>query len=55
MEDRMVKVNALPEPPIVEEYSGVEFPPDFERVASVVSRLLAFCVAQGSPRKSAPR
>jgi serine phosphatase RsbU (regulator of sigma subunit)/anti-sigma regulatory factor (Ser/Thr protein kinase) len=47
MEDRMVKVSALPEPPIVEEYSGVEFPPDFERVASVVSRLLAFCVAQG--------
>jgi serine phosphatase RsbU (regulator of sigma subunit)/anti-sigma regulatory factor (Ser/Thr protein kinase) len=47
MEDRMVKIAAVPGPTVIEEYSGVEFPPDFERVASVVGRLLAFCVAQG--------
>ena len=47
MEDRLVKVSAAPEARIVEEYSGVEFPPEFERVASVVAKLLAFCAAQG--------
>jgi len=29
----MVKITAMTEPPIYREYSGVEFPPDFERVA----------------------
>ena len=47
MEDRMVEMNVVPGPPIVEEYFGVEFPPDFERVAFVVARLLTFCLEQG--------
>jgi serine phosphatase RsbU (regulator of sigma subunit)/anti-sigma regulatory factor (Ser/Thr protein kinase) len=47
MEDRMVKVDAPAEPPIVEEFCGVEFPPEFERVASVVAKLLAYCLTQG--------
>jgi serine phosphatase RsbU (regulator of sigma subunit)/anti-sigma regulatory factor (Ser/Thr protein kinase) len=47
MEDRMVQVSSGPSPPVIEEYSGVEFPPEFERVAAVVAKLLAFCFAQG--------
>jgi anti-sigma regulatory factor (Ser/Thr protein kinase) len=47
MEDRVVKISPTPETHIVEEYSGVEFPPEFERVAAVVAKLLAFCGAQG--------
>jgi serine phosphatase RsbU (regulator of sigma subunit)/anti-sigma regulatory factor (Ser/Thr protein kinase) len=47
MEDRLVEMKPASEAPVVEEYSGVEFPPEFERVAAVVAKLLAFCVAQG--------
>jgi serine phosphatase RsbU (regulator of sigma subunit)/anti-sigma regulatory factor (Ser/Thr protein kinase) len=47
MEDRVVQMKAAPEARLVEEYAGVEFPPDFECVAAVVSRLLGFCGAQG--------
>jgi serine phosphatase RsbU (regulator of sigma subunit)/anti-sigma regulatory factor (Ser/Thr protein kinase) len=47
MEDRMVKIDAVPKPPVVEEFSGVEFSPQFELVASVVAKLLAFCLNQG--------
>ncbi len=48
MEDRLVNVIPPPgAPPVVEEYSCVEFSPDFERIASVVAKLLSFCVNQG--------
>jgi len=47
MEDRMVQMKAAPETQAIEEYAGIEFPPEFECVAAVVSRLLAFCMAQG--------
>jgi serine phosphatase RsbU (regulator of sigma subunit)/anti-sigma regulatory factor (Ser/Thr protein kinase) len=43
----MVTINTVPQQSIVEEYYGVEFPPEFERVASVVAKLLAFCFTQG--------
>jgi serine phosphatase RsbU (regulator of sigma subunit)/anti-sigma regulatory factor (Ser/Thr protein kinase) len=48
MEDRLVEMKgAACEPPAIEEYLGVEFPPEFERVAFVVGKLLAYCMGQG--------